>query len=83
MNLEALERFVMDTIDVIFTNPGEYTASAVKSTVAYRFELHRKSLNKLQTHRLPPETFTIQKPKTHTLTKGQVEGFLTDSARSE
>jgi len=34
MNLEALERFVMDMINVLFDKPREYTASAVKSTVA-------------------------------------------------
>lgn len=79
MNVEQLEQFVMDTIDVIFNNPGEYEAEACKSTVAYRFELHRKSINKLSTHRLPSEKFTIQKPKTHTLTKKQVEEFLTEA----
>lgn len=67
----------METIDVLFNNPGEYEAEATKSVLAYRFELHRKSINKLQTHRLPPETFTIQKPKTHTLAKEQIEEFLT------
>ena len=44
MKLEALEQFVMDTIDLILNNPSEYEAEAVKSTVAYRFSLYRRSL---------------------------------------
>lgn len=42
-DIEDLEKFVMDTIDLIMNNPNEYTSEAAKSTVAYRFELYRKS----------------------------------------
>ncbi len=76
MNLEALERFVMDMIDVLFDNPEEYEAEATKSVLAYRFELHRKSRNKIKIHRLPSETFTIPKPKSNRLTKNQVEDLI-------
>ena len=65
MNLEALERFVMDTIDLIFNNPGEYEAEAVKSTVAYRFDLHRASTMKV--HRIDPKLLVIEKPRVHRL----------------
>ena len=43
MILESLERFVMETIDLILDNPSEYEAEAVKSTVAYRFSLYRNT----------------------------------------
>lgn len=65
MNLEALERFVMDTIDLIFNNPSEYEAEAVKSTVAYRFSLHRSS--SIKVHRIDPRILDIEKPKVHCL----------------
>lgn len=42
-SIESLEKFVMDTIDLVFNNPQEYEAGAVKETVAYRFELYRDS----------------------------------------
>ena len=77
MNLEALERFVMDTIDVLFDNPEEYEAEATKSVLAYRFELHRKSRNKIKIHRLPSKTFKIHTPTINKLTKGQIEDCLT------
>ena len=83
MNLEQLEQFIMDTIDVIFTNPGEYEAEACKSTVAYRFELHRKSLNKIQTHLFPPEIFKIECPPIHRLTKEQLAESATKADQDE
>lgn len=42
MNLEQLERFVMDTIDTYANNPKEYSIDAVKSIIADRFEIHRR-----------------------------------------
>jgi len=65
MNLEALERFVMDTIDLIFSNPGEYEDEAVKSTIAYRFSLHRGPTIKV--HHIDPKLLDIEKPKVHRL----------------
>jgi len=85
MNLDQLEQFVMDIIDVIFRNPLEFEAEACKSTVAYRFALHRKSLLKgvpgLIIHHLPPETFRIPTPKIHRLPRAQVEETIKDSAK--
>jgi len=79
MNLEALERFVMDTIDVIFTNPSEYEANAVKSTIAYRFELYRQKLSvrKLKTHHIAREELIIKPPKINHLSRAQIEDFAT------
>ena len=71
MNLESLERFVMDTIDLIFNNPGEYEAEAVKSTVAYRFSLHREQPIKI--YKLDPKLLEIKKPKIH---RGEIENFI-------
>lgn len=65
MNLEALERFVMDTIDLILNNPSEYEAEAVKSTVAYRFTLHRGY--EIKVHAIDPKLLDIEKPKIHRL----------------
>lgn len=44
MNVEQLERFVMDTIDTYANNPKEYSLEAVKSIIADRFEIHRRSI---------------------------------------
>jgi len=74
MNLEALERFVMDTIDLIFNNPGEYEVEAVKSTVTYRFSLHRGPTIKI--HHLDPKLLDIEKPQVHRI---KVEDFMTKS----
>ena len=65
MNLESLERFVMDTIDLIFSNSGEYEAEAVKSTVAYRFSLHR--VGAIKVHCINPKLLDIEKPQIHRL----------------
>lgn len=49
--VDDLERFVMDTFDVIMEDPNEYELEGVKSTVAYRFELYRayeKTLSRLK-----------------------------------
>ena len=87
MRLESLERFVMDTIDVILANPDEYEPYAVKSTVAYRFELYREFLQggshehlpsdpqtNIKIHKLPKEALVIKPPKTHRI---KIEGFTT------
>jgi len=58
MKLESLEKFVMDTIDVILSNPDEYHPDAVKSTVAYRFELYRNSLQGGRHEHLPSDPLT-------------------------
>ena len=79
MNLEQLERFVMNTIDTIFNNPGEYEAEACKSTVAYRFELYRKSIKQREIHRFPSEVFNIPVPKIFHLNKDELAESMTDS----
>lgn len=73
--IEVLKEFPDDSIDTIFNNPGGYDAEACKSTVANRFELHRKSINKIKINRLPPETFHIPKPEVHRMTKVQLARF--------
>jgi len=55
----------MDTIDLIFSNPDEYEAEAVKSTVAYRFHLHRVA--SIKVHCIDPKLLDIEKPRVHRL----------------
>ena len=88
MNLDALEKFVMDTIDVILANPEEYESEAVKSTVAYRFGLYRQLIQGGRLghapHRPPEievnnlkEELRIPKPKTHIIPRKSITTFTT------
>ena len=43
MDIELLEEFVMDTIDMIYSKPKHYTAEGIKKLIAYRFQLYRIS----------------------------------------
>ena len=43
MDIELLEKFVMDTVDMIYLKPKHYTAEGVKKLIAYRFQLYRTS----------------------------------------
>ena len=91
MNLEILERFVLETIDLILANPKEYEAEAVKSTIAYRFELYRQTLEggrrensplrppEININHFPQEQLKIPPPKIHRLTKKALADIMTNS----
>ena len=64
MNLDALEKFVMDTIDSTW-GTKMFTPEGIKALLKYRFDLYRTRAIKV--HCIDPKLLVIEKPRVHRL----------------